>query len=285
MRNALPAACMLGWLASAAAQPAHEHPPPGAEAPQAPAAHAEQHASSPSSASDISDAERAAAFPDLSGMRMRDMMLENPLNKLVLLDRLESRNASGGDVLHWKLDTWVGHDLRKLRIRSEGDRREGTSERADLEVLWGRAVARWWEAVAGVRADFAPGRNQEWAAFGVRGLTPYGMNLGATAYYANGGRTALRVEAARELLVTNRLILESSVDLDWYGRADPARALGSGLANAELGLRLRYEVRREVAPYVGLVRERRFGRTADFVRAANRDPDDTHFVAGIRLWF
>ena len=92
-------------------------------------------------------------------------------------------------------------------------------------------------------------------------------------------------QTAAELLVTNRLILEPSLELDWNGESDPARGLGSGLADAELALRLRYEVRREVAPYVGLVRERRFGQTADFARAANRDPDDTQFVAGIRLWF
>ena len=271
MRSRIATACALAWLAGATAQPAHDED----------AAHARE----PTPAAEISAAERAAAFPDLSGMRMSDMMLENPLNKLVLLDRLESRNASGGDVLHWNLDTWIGRDLRKLRIRSEGDRRDGNTERAELEVLWGRAVAPWWELVAGARADFAPGRNQEWAAVGIQGLAPYGLDVEATAYVGSGGRTALRVKTAHELLVTNRLILEPSLELDWHGRTDPARAQGSGLTDAELGLRLRYEFRREVAPYVGLVRERRFGRTADFARAENRDPDDTQFVAGIRLWF
>ena len=98
------------------------------------------------------------------------------------------------------------------------------------------------------------------------------MDVEATAYIGSGGRTALRVKTAHELLVTNRLILEPPLELDWHGQTDPARAQGSGLADAELGLRLRYEVRREIAPYVGLTRERRFGRTADLARAASRDP-------------
>ena len=149
----------------------------------------------------------------------------------------------------------------------------------------GQGFARWWEIVAGARADFAPGPDQEWAAVGVRGLAPYGLDLEATAYLGSGGRTALRVETRYELLVTNRLILEPSLELDWHGQSDPERGLGSGLAEAELGLRLRYEVRREVAPYVGLVRERSFGRTADFGAQPGRDPDDTRLVAGIRVWF
>ena len=273
MRNGIATACALGWLAGATAQPAQQHADHGA------------HASPAVPAAEVSAAERAAAFPDLADMRMSDMMLENPLNKLVLLDRLESRNASGGDVLHWNLDTWIGRDLRKLRIRSEGDRRDGDTERAELEILWGRAVAPWWEIVAGARADFAPGSDQQWAAFGVQGLAPYGLDVEATAYIGSAGRTALRAKTAAELHVTNRLSLEPSLEIDWNGQSDPARAQWSGLADAELGLRLRYEVRREVAPYLGLVRERRFGQTADFARAANRDPDDTQFVAGIRLWF
>ena len=170
-------------------------------------------------------------------------------------------------------------------IRSEGERRAGETERAELELLWGHGFARWWELVAGARADFAPGADQAWAAVGVRGVAPYGVRLEATSYLGDGGRTALRVDMRYELLVTNRLILEPSLELDWQGEADPERGLGSGLTDAALGLRLRYEIRREVAPYVGLVGQRSFGGTADFVRAAGRDRDETRLVAGIRVWF
>jgi copper resistance protein B len=288
MRNAIAAACALAlgsWLESAAAQPAHdEHAEPAAAPTNEHAEHAAQalpRAPTPA----VSEAERATAFPDLGSMSIHETMIEDPLNKLVVLDRLETQDAEGGDVLHWDVDTWIGRDLGKLWIRSEGDRRSGDTERADLELLWGKAFARWWELAAGARADFAPGPDQEWAAVGVRGLALYGLGLEATAYLGSGGRTSLRVDTRYELLVTNRLILEPSLELDWYGESDLERGRGSGLAEGELGLRLRYEIRREIAPYVGLLYERSFGGTADLARSAGRDPDDTRLVAGIRAWF
>jgi copper resistance protein B len=249
------------------------------------AQHAEHAPPSPAAAASVSDADRAAAFPDLGTMRMADMHLEDPLNKLVLLDRLESQNASGGDVLAWNLEAWVGRDLGKLWIRSEGERQSGDTERAELELLYGRGFWRWWELVAGGRIDFAPAGDQSWAAVGVRGLTPYRFDVEATTYLGSGGRAALRLETTYELLVTNRWILEPLLELNWHGQTDTARAVGAGLSDGELGLRLRYEVRREIAPYFGLVRERSFGRTADLARAAGHDPDDTRLVAGVRLWF
>ena len=223
--------------------------------------------------------------PTSARMRMGDMHLEDPLNKLVLLDRLESQNASGGDVLAWNLDAWVGRDLDKLWIRSEGERQSGATERAELELLYGRGLWPWWELVAGARVDFAPAGDQSWTAVGVRGLTPYRFDVEATAYLGSGGRAALRLETTYELLVTNRLILEPLLELNWHGQTDPVRAIGAGLSDGELGLRLRYEIRREIAPYFGLVHARSFGRTADLARAGGQDPADTRLVAGIRLWF
>jgi copper resistance protein B len=243
------------------------------------------HAAPAPTADTVTADERAAAFPDLGGMRMSDMMLADPLNRLVLLDRLETHDASGGNVLSWDLDAWVGRDLGKLWIRSEGDRQAGRTERAELELLWGKAFAPWWDLVAGARTDFAPGDERSWAAVGVRGLAPYRFDLEATAYVGDGGRAALRFETTYEVLVTNRLVLQPLVGIDWYAQSDAARLAGAGLAEAELGVRLRYEFRREVAPYVGLTHERKFGRTADFARAVGSDTEDTRLVAGIRLWF
>jgi copper resistance protein B len=212
-------------------------------------------------------------------------MLEDPLNKLVLLDRLETQNADGGTLQRWDLETWVGRSLTKVWIRTEGERQSGATARAELELLWGKSFARWWELVAGARSDFEPGPTQNWAAVGIRGTAPYRIDLEATAYLGDGGRAALRVKSHYELLVTNKLILQPLAELNWYAQRDAARGLGAGLASAEIGLRLRYEVKREVAPYVGLVAERKFGGTADFSRAAGHDPSDTRLVAGIRLRF
>jgi copper resistance protein B len=211
--------------------------------------------------------------------------LEDPFNHSVLFDRLEAQDADGSDVQAWDVTAWLGRAYDKLTIRSEGERTSDTTERAELQLLWAHSVARWWDVVAGARADFQPSPTQSWAAFGIQGLAPYRFELEATAYVGEHGDSTARLEAEYELLITHRLILQPRVELNWYGQEDPDRGIGTGLANAETGLRLRYEFRREVAPYVGLVRERKFGGTEDFARAAGEDADDTRWVAGIRLRF
>jgi copper resistance protein B len=208
-------------------------------------------------------------------------MLEDPFNRSFLLDELELHD----DELAWDARFWAGRAFDKLAVRTEGEKRGGGTERADLELLWSHSVARWWDVVAGARADFAPGTSQSWAAFGVQGLAPYRFELEATAYVGDGGRSAARFEGEYELLITPRLVLQPELELSWYGQADDARGIGPGLSSAEAALRLRYEFRREIAPYVGLVRERKFGGTADRARAAGEDADDTRLVAGLRLRF
>ena len=292
-RTSVAALWWAGWLAWPTTGMT-QHEQHGDHAEQAAEAESAQHAEhapevTPASVSGaiapVTDADRAAAFPAVGDARIHHTMLENPLNKLVLLDRFETQDASGGDVLRWDLDTWIGHDLRKLWIRTEGEQVSDATERAELELLWGKGFARWWDFLAGARRDFAPGDDQTWAGAGVRGIAPYRFELEATTYIADGGRAALRFETQYDILVTNRLVLQPLLELNWYAESDAARAVGSGLSDGELGLRLRYEFRREVAPYVGLVHERKFGSTADFARAAGDEPSDTRLVAGIRLWF
>lgn len=232
----------------------------------------------------ISAEDRAAAFPETGPMPAHGM-LEDPLNAFVLLDRLELAEAHGAERLEWDVSAWFGRSLRRLWLRSEGERHGGTTRRADVEILGGIAVARWWDVVGGVRRDFEPGPGRTWAAFGVQGLAPYGFEVEATAYFAEGGRSAARVEAAHELPITPRLIVEPSLELDWHGASDRERGIGRGLSRGEVALRVRYEIRREIAPYLGIVREMSFGETEKLERAANRDPNDTMLVAGIRLWF
>lgn len=229
--------------------------------------------------------ELAAAFPDLGDRDIRRTLHDDPFVSFVLFDRVEVQDADGGDVLAWDAKAWAGRDLDKLWIRTEGERRSGATEHSDLELLYGRAFSPWWDWVAGVRHDFAPGRSQTWAAFGIQGLAPYRFEVEATGYVGEGGRTAARLEVEYDLLMTNRLVLQPLLGLEWHGRDDPPRGVGSGLGTVEAGLRLRYEIRREVAPYVGLVRLRKVGGTADFARAAGHAARETRAVAGIRVWF
>jgi len=209
-------------------------------------------------------------------------MLEDPFNRSFLFDELEMHDS---DDLAWDATLWAGYSFNKLAVRTEGAKSGGNTERAELELLWSHSVARWWDVVAGARSDFEPGATQSWSAFGVQGLAPQRFTLEATAYLGDAGRSAARFEGEYELLITPRLILQPQLELNWYGQSDAARGVGPGLSTVEAALRLRYEFRRELAPYVGLVRERKYGSTADAARANGGDADDTRLVAGLRLRF
>ena len=152
-------------------------------------------------------------------------------------------------------------------------------------MLYGHSVSPWWDVVAGIRHDFKPRGTQDFAAIGVMGLAPYKFEVEATAYVGQSGQTAARLEIEYESLLTNRLVLQPLLEVNLYGKNDAHRGIGAGLSTVEAGLRLRYEVTRQFAPYIGIVRERAFGNTADFRHDVAEDSDDTRVVAGLRLWF
>ena len=229
----------------------------------------------------ITDADRAAAVPPPSDHPVHD----NSIQYYVLLDRLEAWDADPGTGLEWEGQSWIGTDLNRLWLRTEGEHVDGRTESANLEVLYGRSIAPWWDLVAGVRHDFKPGASQDFAAIGVMGLAPYKFEIEATGYIGQSGQTAARFEVEYETLLTNRLILQPLVEINFYGQNDERRGIGSGLSTAEAGLRLRYEITRQFAPYIGVIHERAFGRTADLRRSEGEDINDTRVVAGFRIWF
>jgi copper resistance protein B len=229
----------------------------------------------------ITELDRAAAFPELA----EHMAHGEALHAFWLIDKLEAWDADPGTGQAWELQGWIGGDLQRVWLRSEGERIDGTTESGDLEVLYGRSIARWWDVVAGVRHDFKPGASQDFAAIGVVGLAPYKFEVEATAYIGQAGQTAARFEAEYETLLSNRLILQWQAEAELYAQDDPRRGIGSGLSTVEAGLRLRYEFTRQFAPYFGLAWERACGGTADFRRDEGEAIDDTRFVAGLRVWF
>ena len=152
-------------------------------------------------------------------------------------------------------------------------------------MLYGRQFSRWWDIVGGIRQDFRPGPAQTWAAIGVQGLAPYWFEIEATAYVGASGRTHARFEVEYELLVTNRLIFQPLVEAEIFGKSDLERGVGAGVSTTDAGFRLRYEFRREVAPYVGVVWSKKWGKTADFAEAAGEATGGMRLVTGVRLWF
>lgn len=229
----------------------------------------------------LTDADRQAAFPPLGGHQMQD----SAINSFFLLDKLEYQDAEQGSALAWEASGWVGGDINRLWIRSEGERTNGVTEDAELQLLYGRSVSPWWDVVAGVRQDFKPGSPQTWGAFGIQGMALYDFEAEATAFIGENGQTAARLEGEYDILLTNRLILQPTAEANFFGKNDPERGVGSGLANTEVGLRLRYEIVRQFAPYIGLTWSRSYGKTADLIRDEGGDVDEARFVAGIRMWF
>ncbi|KAF7957182.1 copper resistance protein CopB [Cupriavidus sp. UYMU48A] len=204
----------------------------------------------------------------------------------VLVDRLEWAHANGANAANWEAQAWFGGTYNRLVIKTEGEAAKGKVHDARTELLWGHAVAPYWDTQLGWRNDAGSGRPaRNWLAFGVQGLAPYWFDVDATAYLGDNGRTALRVSAEYELLITQRLILQPRIEANVYGRNDSETGTGSGLSNGTVGLRLRYEISRQFAPYVGVERYQTFGNTSDMVKAAGGRSGETRFVAGVRLWF
>src|SRR5690606_985788 len=164
----------------------------------------------------LTDADRAAAFPKLE----RHMTHASAINSYLLFNRFEAWDADPGSGPAWEAQGWFGSDVHRLWLRTEGERSDGTTESADLELLYGRSVSAWWDVVAGVKRDFAPDDSQTWAAFGVQGLAPYMFEVSVTGYVGESGRTALVAEAEYELLLNNRLILQPVVEATLFGKDD-----------------------------------------------------------------
>lgn len=225
--------------------------------------------------------DRTAAFPDLPAHQMH----QGGTHFMFVADELEWQDADDGSSLAWDISGWAGGDIDRLAFRSEGERTDGHTEEAELQLLWSHAIGPWWETVAGVRQDFKPGSPQTWAAFGVQGMPLYGLETEATAFIGEGGQSALRLEAEYDILLTQRWVLQPAAEINLYGRNDERRGVGSGLSDTSVGLRLRYEINRQFAPYVGVNWSRAHGNTADLLRADGEDASEARLVAGIRFWF
>lgn len=230
----------------------------------------------------VTDGDRAAAFPpDLGGHAVHD----GAIHYMVLFDQLEWQADGLTSGLNWDTKTWVGTDLNRVWLRSEGATADGEIEEAEAHALYGRSFARWWDVVVGVRQDIRPGPGQTWAAVGLQGLAPQWFEVEATLYVGESAATLARFEAEYEVLLTNRLMLQPLIEANVFGKALPDRGIGAGLSTLETGIRLRYEIRRELAPYVGLLWHRKFFGTADYAREAGDSVGGWRAAMGLRLWF
>lgn len=193
--------------------------------------------------------------------------------------------APNGDRYSWEVEGWYGGDINRFVFKTEGEgqSREGV-EAAEVQLLYSRAVARYTDVQAGIRYDLEP-RSRAYATLAVDAMFPYWFEAEGSLFLSEKGDLLARVEGSYDFRLTQRLILQPRAELEFAAQDIPESDIGSGLSTGELGLRLRYEIRREFAPYIGVSYERAFGDTADFVRAHGEDVKSTRFVVGLRAWF
>jgi copper resistance protein B len=204
----------------------------------------------------------------------------------VLVDQLEMKINQGRDGYAWDAQGWYGGDVDKIWLKSEGEGEFGHKlEKAEVQALWSRAIDPWFDLQAGLRYDFRPDPERAYLVLGVQGLAPYWFEVDAAAFVSNKGDVSARFEAEYDLRLTQKLILQPRLEVDLALQDVPALGIGSGLSSGEIGARLRYEIRPEFAPYVGVQYERAFGDTAGFRRAGGEDAGALSLLVGLRTWF
>jgi len=219
------------------------------------------------------------------GQSPRPRMGDQDLLGSLLVDRLESATTRGSTALTYDWQAWFGSTYDRALVRAEGEIEGGTFKDARNELLWAHAITAYWDTQLGIRYDSGKGTDRGWLAFGVQGLAPYWIYVEATAYVNEQGRISFRLETEYDLLITQRLILQPRIEMNFYSRRDDTRAVSSGLSDFEGGVRLRYELLREFAPYVGIEWVGKFGSAADNLQAAGGNAQGTLFVAGVHFWF
>ncbi|MGD9537631.1 MAG: copper resistance protein B [Alphaproteobacteria bacterium] len=184
----------------------------------------------------------------------------------------------------WNLDGWVGGDVERVWLRSEGEAEDGRLEKAEAQLYYGWNVDPFWDALIGLRQDFEP-RDETYLAASVVGLAPYFVETEASLFVSLEGDVSLRLEQSLDLSITQRLIAEPHLEANLFAQDVDEIGVGAGLSEIELGLQLRYEIERKFAPYLDAVWSRKLGETASNARAAGGDPEETRLSLGLRVWF
>jgi copper resistance protein B len=201
-----------------------------------------------------------------------------------MFNEFEYTGGAGDDGYRWDGEAWFGGDVDRLVLKSEGEG-ERDLESAEVQTLYSRAVGPYTDLQFGLRHDIEPSPSRTYLAAGFESVFPYWFEADGALFLGERGQVLGRFEGSLDFMLTQRLVLQPTAELNFAVKDEPAVGIGSGVTDSEVGLRLRYEIRREFAPYLGILWERKFGDTADLARASGDDPESTRFVAGLRGWF
>lgn len=235
-----------------------------------------------------SDHAADAVFGAAAMRPSRDLLREEhggSNNWLVMIDQAEWGVRDGDDGYAWNGEARYGGDYNRFVVKSEGEGASGDLEKAEVQLLYSRAISPYFDLQAGLRQDLQDGPRRTYATVGFEGLAPYWFETEGAVFLSNKGEAFARLEGSYDLRLTQRLILQPRAELNLSARDIPELELGSGVTDLELGLRLRYQVTREFAPYVGVTFDRKFGGTADYAKSLGEDDQETSFVIGVRAWF
>ena len=200
------------------------------------------------------------------------------------MNRMEQLFLDGTDAAGYDAQAWYGTSYDRLVLKAEGEVQEGSLEETNTELLWTHAIHSFWNTQVGVLNQTGVGPDRNWLALGIQGTAPYWFEVDATVYLGENGRSAFNMEAEYDLLLTQRVILQPRVEMNFYGKNDQATAIGSGLSDLSTGIRLQYQINRQLVPYAGVEQVRLYGQTARFSGVSNGD-SETRWLAGLRFWF
>ena len=201
----------------------------------------------------------------------------------LILDQLEGRFGSD-NAFRWDGEAWIGTDTNRLWVKSEAQIEQGRVLHGQHEFLYDRPISSYFDLQAGLRYDLDDGPGKAWAAFGIEGLSQYFFRVSATVYVSDAGNYAAKLLGSFDLLLTQRLILQPTAEFNFYSDADRIRSVAPGLSHFETGLRLRYEITRKFAPYIGIAYDKKFGGTSHFLSDACHASDTMRLAFGVRVW-
>jgi len=202
------------------------------------------------------------------------------------IDRWEHRWTDGQTSINWDVQAWIGGDTSKIGLTSEGSKRGGGDvSKAEFQLLYSHMLSEFWDVQGGLRYDVRPRPGTAYGVIGLAGTAPYFIETTLQAFVSDDGKLSARLKAEQDLLITQHWVLQPSAEINLSANRVPEREIGRGITDIGLGLRVRYEIMREVAPYLGVQWERKFGETADFARRHHENVSETALIAGIQLQF
>ncbi|MFT5657433.1 MAG: copper resistance protein B [Gammaproteobacteria bacterium] len=210
---------------------------------------------------------------------------DDPILTFFKADQLELRDTNAGTALVWEVDAWLGQDLNKFWVKSSGERVNGETESSEIDLLYGKAILPFWDVQFGLRHELKPDSSENSLGVGLLGLAPYLFEVDANVFVNDDDLFNARISAEYEYLFSQKLILIPNFEMSLYSDDDVPRGIGTGLSNAEIGLRLHYQPIREISPYIGINYERKFGKTADLSSAEGESTNDTQLLTGVSFWF